>query len=206
MSITLTRDLLQAISTSSKVKLFETIFSLQQETESYLPRIIETIKSDDLDRLTRTIIEPNNYNKLNNTSDSLSSPFTSAGLSFSAPLVLPILDTIRSQCEKKNIRYAKKVPVAARGDKYTVKTEEEINKIIKDIDDGTFVGPNTWKRGKKYHPENYNVQQVIKTLTNFGKLDSYTINMKLPRLCMTRITPILRELKIQGIITVESLV
>ena len=206
MSITLTRDFLQAISTNSKLNLFETLFSLKEETESSLPRIIKTIKSEDLDIITRTIVEPIIYNKLNNTNTPLSSPFTSAALSFSTPLVLPFLDTKKSQCDKKNIRYAKKVPVAARGDKYTVKTVEEINEIIKDIDDGTFLGPNTWKRGKKYHPENYNVQQVIKTLTKFGQLNSYTINMKLPHLCMTKITPILRELKIQGIITVESLV
>ena len=130
----------------------------------------------------------------------VSSAFESASLSFSQPLKLPLNQG--SFELKKSIRYAAKVPVALFSDIYSLKREDEIEKIISDIDLGYFIGPSSWVRGQKHHPENFDVRRVLQVIRSGGSVNSYAINLALPTVCRTRITSIMRELKIQGIVKV----
>lgn len=154
-----------------------------------------------------------------------SSPFDSAALSFSSPLILPnsradtkpsngpcqhILALAGCTCVKqtknpvKQIRYAAKTPVALFTDLYTAKPESEIDQIIADIDNGHFIGPKSWLPGKKHHPREFIVRKVLRIITEYGPINSYDINMKLISICRTRISAILRQLKIQGIIIAKA--
>jgi len=125
------------------------------------------------------------------------SAFESASLSFSAPLVLPY--TIHG----KRIRYAENAPVAVATDTYTVKTPEEIKQITQEIDDRDFIGADSWLKGQKHHPENFDVRRVIHVLSQ-GPACIYGINTRIRTMARSRLTAILRQLKIQGIVTVRS--
>jgi len=135
------------------------------------------------------------------TTPAVSSAFDSASLSFSHPLTLPSFSEF--ELKRKTIRYAGKVPTAIYSDIYSLKSPDEIDEIISDIDLGYFVGPSSWTRGQKHHPENFDVRRVIQVIRSSGSANSYTINMSLMMLCRTRIAAILRQLKIQGIVKVK---
>ena len=134
----------------------------------------------------------------------VNSPFSSASLSFSQPLKLPSSNSL--ELKKKTVRYATKTPVAIYSDIYTLVNQEEIEEIISDIDLGYFVGPPSWTRGQKHHPENFDVRRVLKILKSHGPQTSYFINQKLITVCRTKISAILRQLKIQGIVKVQTAV
>lgn len=134
----------------------------------------------------------------------VNSPFSSASLSFSQPLKLPSSHSL--ELKKKTVRYAAKTPIAIYSDIYTLINEEEIEEITSDIDLGYFIGPLSWTKGRKHHPENFDVRRVLKILTSYGPQTSYFINQKLMTVCRTRISAILRQLKIQGIIKVQTAV
>jgi len=105
----------------------------------------------------------------------------------------------------KKVRFAPEMRAALPKDIYTVNTSSEIEKITADIDAGLFVGPDSWLSGKKHHPRHYDVRKVLMVIKRFPLgANSYVINMGLPRMCRTRVAAILRQLKIQGIIKVES--
>ena len=131
------------------------------------------------------------------------SAFESASLSFSQPLKLPSPSDTPSLELKKTVRYAAKVPVAVYSDIYSLKSPEEVEEITSDIDLGYFVGPASWARGQKHHPENFDVRRVLQVIRCGGSANSYKINMALMTLCRTRIAAILRQLKIQGIVNVS---
>lgn len=136
-------------------------------------------------------------------STTLDSPFSSAALSFSQPLTLPPMEDL-FELKKKTVRHAVKVPAALSSDIYSINSKEEIDDIVSDIDLGYFVGPSSWERGKKHHPENFDVRRVLQILRTFGPQNSYFINMKLMTVDRTRISAILRQLRIQGIITAKA--
>lgn len=105
----------------------------------------------------------------------------------------------------KKVRFAPEMAAAHPNDLYTVNTSSEIEKITADIDSGLFIGPDSWLTGKKHHPKNYDVRKVLMVIKKFPfGANSYTINIGLPSMCRTRVAAILRQLKIQGIIKVES--
>ncbi len=131
------------------------------------------------------------------------SAFDSASLSFSKPLTLPSMNE-PFELSKKTVRHAAKVPIAVYSDIYSLKSQEEIDDIISDIDLGYFLGPPSWARGQKHHPENFDVRRVLQIIRAGGSVNSYKINMSLLRLCKSRIAAILRQLKIQGIVKVSS--
>ena len=133
-----------------------------------------------------------------NTSPTTSA-FDSAALSFSEPLVLPF--TIQG----KRIRYAENAPAAVSTDTYTVKSPEEIKKITQEIDDRDFIGADSWLKGQKHHPENFDVRRVLHVLSQ-GPACIYTINTRIRTMARSRLTAILRQLKIQGIVSVRSIV
>ena len=127
------------------------------------------------------------------------SAFESAALSFSEPLILPY------SIQGKRIRYAENAPAAVSTDTYIVKTPEEIKQITQEIDDCDFIGADSWLRGQKHHPENFDVRRVINVLSQ-GPACIYTINTRIRTMARHRLTAILRQLKIQGIVTVRSTV
>jgi hypothetical protein len=105
----------------------------------------------------------------------------------------------------KKVCFAPEMRAALPKDIYTVNTSSEIEKITADIDAGLFVGPDSWLSGKKHHPKHYDVRKVLMVIKRFPLgANSYVINMGLPRMCRTRVAAILRQLKIQGIIKIES--
>ena len=132
----------------------------------------------------------------------IGSAFDSASLSFSKPLELP-KTTESFELKKKTIRHATKVPVALSSDLYSIATSDVIDEITSDIDLGYFLGPSTWLRGQRHHPENFDVRRVINILRKNGPSNSYKINMSLLTLCRYRIAAILRQLRIQGIVTAK---
>ena len=141
--------------------------------------------------------------KPSSTTPIVNTAFDSASLSFSQPLNLPS-SSEPFELKKKVIRYAKPTSIATQHDIYTVKSKDDIEEIISDIDSGYFIGPPSWTRGQKHHPENWDVRRVLHILTYSGPQNSYSINMKLLTICRTRISAVLRQLKIQGIVTVKS--
>ena len=88
-------------------------------------------------------------------------------------------------------------------DLYSIATSDVIDEITSDIDLGYFLGPSTWLRGQRHHPENFDVRRVINILRKNGPSNSYKINMSLLTLCRYRIAAILRQLRIQGIVTAK---
>jgi len=101
---------------------------------------------------------------------------------------------------ERKVRYAMKTSHANYSDLYTIKTASEIDEITREIDEGYFVGPDSWLKGRKHHPENYDVRKVRQVLTKSVSINSYGINMQLMSMDRNRISAILRQLKIQGII------
>jgi hypothetical protein len=209
MSITLSYDTLCKLSINCR----EEILSALRDSWSY-----PTKESTEDDLSVISTKEKFDVTVLNN------SPFDSAALSFSSPLILPnsrantkpsngpcqhILALAGCTCVKqtknpiKQIRYAAKTPVALFTDLYTAKTQSEIDEITKDIDSGYFIGKDSWLTGKKHHPMNFDVRKVLNIITECGPINSYNINMKLTRMCRNRISAILRQLKIQGIISAK---
>jgi hypothetical protein len=133
----------------------------------------------------------------------VNSAFESASLSFSQPLTLPPSSQKGAfQLRGRTVRHAPKVSVAVYSDIYSLKSPDDIEEIVSDIDLGYFMGPPSWARGQKHHPENFDVRRVIQVIRSRGSANSYTINMDLMMLCRTRIAAILRQLKIQGIVKV----
>jgi hypothetical protein len=157
--------------------------------------------SPTLVKLEATGVTPSPW-KPSGTTPVVSSAFDSASLSFSQPLTLPSFSEF--ELKRKIIRYAGKVPTAIYSDIYSLKSPDEIDEIISDIDLGYFVGPPSWTRGQKHHPENFDVRRVIQVIRSSGSANSYTINMALMMLSRSRIAAILRQLKIQSIVKVNS--
>jgi hypothetical protein len=144
---------------------------------------------------------------------STASPFESAALSFSAPLLLPESVAATKATAAANTTSARKVrfanaadvPTALPSDLYTAQTPAEIEAITAEIESGLFVGPDSWLPGKKHHPKHYDVRKVLMVINKHPLgVSSYTINMALLRMCRTRVTAILRQLKVQGIIQVKT--
>ena len=104
----------------------------------------------------------------------------------------------------KQVRFAPDMPVALPSDLYTTKKPAEIEAITAEIDSGLFVGPDSWLPGKKHHPGHYDVRKVLVVINKLSPASSYSINMSLLSMCRTRIAAILRQLKIQGIIEVQT--
>jgi len=208
MSITLSYDTLCKLSINCR----EEILSALRDSWSYPTK---DSAEDDLSIISTK--EKFDVTVLNN------SPFESAALSFSGPLILPssrtdtkpsngpcqhILALAQCTCAQtkksiKQIRYAAKTPAAMYSDIYIAKTHAEIDEITNDIDTGYFIGPDSWLTGKKHHPMNFDVRKVLNIIIDCGPINSYNINMKLIRMCRNRISAILRQLKIQGIITAK---
>jgi hypothetical protein len=196
MSITLTNHMFSRLSSEAQSEIISS-FQGSQDSDNG----IDT--SSTLARLkTISTVIPSPW-KPSASTPVVSSAFDSASLSFSQPLTLPSFsDKGGFDLKRRVIRHATKVPVAIYSDIYSLKSPDEIDDIISDIDLGYFVGPSSWARGQKHHPENFDVRRVIQVIRSSGSANSYTINMALMMLCRTRIAAILRQLKIQGIVKV----
>ena len=196
MSITLTNHMFSRLSPEAQSEIISS-FQGSQDSDNG----IDT--SPTLARLkTISTVIPSPW-KPSTSTPVVSSAFDSASLSFSQPLTLPSFsDKGGFDLKRRVIRHATKVPVAIYSDIYSLKSPDEIDDIISDIDLGYFVGPSSWARGQKHHPENFDVRRVIQVIRSSGSANSYTINMTLMMLCRTRIAAILRQLKIQGIVKV----
>lgn len=190
MSITITSQMFSKLSPEAKEEVMASFRELDIDEVNTSPVWV---------RESQSYLPP--WKPYSNTS-SVSSPFESASLSFSKPLALPSSDTL--DLKKKTVRQATKVPIAVYSDIYSLKTQDEIDDIISDIDLGYFVGPSSWERGQKHHPENFDVRRVLQILRSYGPQNNYFINTKLMTLCRTRIAAILRQLKIQGVVKVNS--
>jgi len=195
MSITLTSQMFAKLSPNSQKELLASFRGLSKEDEI-----------DGIDTSPTELWSTNEKSSLPpwkpaSYTPAVGSAFESASLSFSQPLTLPSKEPF--ELKKKTVRHAAKVPIAVYSDIYSLKGEEEIEEIISDIDLGYFVGPPSWVRGQKHHPENFDVRRVLQIIRAGGSANSYTINMALMTLCRTRIAAILRQLKIQGIVNVS---
>lgn len=194
MSITISHQMFSCLSQATKDELLST-FKMPQgaplplkEMPLQCPKELE----DELDEnyVPKVVEKP--------VTTVLGSPFYSASLSFTSPIVLP------NMIKEKKTYSAQRVPIAHPRDLYTVKSDAEIKDIMRDINLGYFVGPSSWQKGEKHHPENFDVCRVINVLKNYGPVNSYTINTKLLTMPSPRITSILRHLKMQGIVRVRT--
>ena len=128
------------------------------------------------------------------------SAFESASLSFGKPLILPSISKVQS------VKVASDFPVAKPADIYTLASEEKIAAITQEIDSGLFVSNSksvNWNRSGKYNACNWDVKKLMMTLRSSGPMNTYQINMALPRMDRYRISAILRELRKQGILVVN---
>ena len=188
MSISLTMDMFSKLSSMARQEVLASFQDQSYEVDVWLSM---------MEKSNLPPWKPASY------TPSVKSAFESASLSFSQPLKLPPREQAPFELKKKTVRHASKVPVAVYSDIYSLKSPDEIEEIISDIDLGYFVGPASWARGQKHHPENFDVRRVIQVIRAGGSANSYAINMALMTLCRTRISAILRQLKIQGIVNVS---
>lgn len=192
MSITLTNHMFSKLSPNAQMEIIGSF----QESDNGIDTTPTLLKFE------ATGVTPSPW-KPSATTPAISSAFDSASLSFSQPLTLPpSRDKDAVEMKRRVIRHATNVPTAIYSDIYSLKSPGEIDDITSDIDQGYFVGPSSWARGQKHHPENFDVRRVIQVIRSNGAANSYTINMALMMLCRTRIAAILRQLKIQGIVKV----
>lgn len=194
MSITLTNHMFSRLSSKAQMEIISS-FQESHDSDNGIDTSPTLVKLDSTD-VTLSPWKPST------TTPSVTSVFDSASLSFSQPLTLPSRDKGTLELKRRVIRHASNVPTAIYSDIYSLKSPGEIEDITSDIDLGYFVGPSSWTRGQKHHPENFDVRRVIQVIRSNGSANSYTINMALMMLCRTRIAAILRQLKIQGIVKV----
>lgn len=196
MSITLTNHMFSRLSSEAQSEIISS-FQGSQDSDNGIDTSPTLVKLEAISTVIPSPWKPSGSTLV------VSSAFDSASLSFSQPLTLPSFsDKCGFDLKRRVIRHATKVPVAIYSDIYSLKSPDEIDEIISDIDLGYFIGPSSWARGQKHHPENFDVRRVIQVIRSSGSANSYTINMTLMMLCRTRIAAILRQLKIQGIVKV----
>jgi len=131
------------------------------------------------------------------------SAFESASLSFGKPLVLPSMCRTEGQ---RTVKVASEFPVAKTTDIYSLVSEGKIAAITREIDSGLFVSNSksvNWNRSGRYNACNWDVKKLMMTLRSSGPMNTYQINMALPKMDRYRISAILRELRKQGILIVN---
>ena len=127
------------------------------------------------------------------------------------PLPLPLLqpvpqeapDTCEKEAQEQRSRSNSTCSRAKKTDVYTIANEDEVLRIITEIDSGRLVS-NTpcapWTRGSKHHPCNADTFRVRRHLFLIGPQTRDQLLAALPGIGGKLIRSILHELKEQGII------